>query len=93
MKNVPKYKVVADVGDNFGFEGPGIETTWVKGVNFPDPIAELLNIAYNEGQESIHVEMINVFEVKEILRDAIWGNNNRPKQTNLNRFLSKYGGL
>ena len=43
--------------------------------------------------EGKHEEVFTSSEVKEILRDAVWGRMNRPKQEHLNRFLVHSGGL
>lgn len=38
-------------------------------------------------------DVISVTEVKEILRDAVWGSSNRPDQKHLSAFIDKYNGL
>lgn len=36
---------------------------------------------------------LTVDEVKEIMRDVIWGHSSRPKQEHRNKFIQSYGGL
>ena len=49
-----------------------------------------LNASYKQGQQD---GGISVEEVKEILRDAIWGEHNRPRQEHRKRFMNQHGGL